>query len=342
MDVFTSAKKILIAKELKVEGIKKAYYGMNISKGREPIDQIDFLFLIKQMDIPVNVFIAGKYGVLNNGKKPVEYFIEKERYKKELYLKLFENFGIGGKVTLTDRLWSNPIYWESILEFKNLDGIIDKSSGAPLNSFDSSIFGIGQDCMNPYLEVMKEIGGIPASSIYTLFEVAEARTLQKTEGIDCKMGPESEERYDQYIKTFMSIIQLYQPLDIKSSEIDVKQVIPYMERLEENRIFFEDSKEEVLNKISKMAQRAEKTSLFWKSKNGWLLNPFCRMVIYAFESAEIRKNLPILLRGRPIYSSSEAIEFIYKSGASGLINIASPIAEAIWNYIILPIKSWEK
>ncbi|MFA5050452.1 MAG: hypothetical protein WC501_05585 [Candidatus Micrarchaeia archaeon] len=324
-----------------IDGITKLYYGMNISNGREPIDQIDFLLLVKKLKLPVEIFIAGKYGVLNNGKKPVEFFLEKESIKRELYKRLMEIMKIDGKVIVTDELWSNPVYWKSILELKDLEGVIDQKNGTPFNYFDSEKLGIAKNAMDEFLEVQCKMGGIPANSLYTLFEVAEARTLQKTDDVDCKIGPESEERYDKFIEKFMSIMQLYQPLDIKSNEKEPRPVMPYMERLQESRIFFEDTKEEVLVKISKMAQRAEKTNPFWECAKMRVPNPFCRMVIYAFEAAENNQNLPILLRGKPVYSSMEAIEFIEKSGANGLINIASPIAEAIWNYIILPVGRWK-
>jgi len=309
---------------------------MNISRGREPLDQLDFIFLAKKLDLPIVVFVAGKYGILNGADpKPL---ISRERQKEKLLKRLFEVFEIDGKVLDTDSLWSAPSYWNAVLKLSETEEIIEKSSGTSLSCISAEQLGLPAESSEVFSMVLSRLGTYPASSLYTLFEVAEAKYLNEEFGIDTKIGPESEERYDKFIKDFMNIVQLYQPLDLKSSSAKLKAVIPYMERRNEERFFFDDTKDELFDKLYKAAQRAEVQPCFWELDEREIPNPFMRALMTAIEAAAIQNCLPMRLLNKNVYSSDEAMDFIEKSGARSLRNIAASVGEAIWNYVIRPFR----
>lgn len=309
---------------------------MNISKGREPLDQLDFIFLMKKLDLPVAVFVAGKYGILNGADpKPL---VSGEQQKEKLLKRLFEVFEIDGQILDTDSLWSAPSYWNAVLKLSETEGIIEKSSGPPLSCLSAERLGLPAESSRVFSRVLSKLGTYPASSLYTLFEVAEAKYLKREFGIDTKIGPESEERYDRFIGDFMNIVQLYQPLDLRSSNAKPKVVIPYMERRNEERIFFDDTKDKLFDKLYKAAQRAEMQPCFWELDERKLPNPFMRTLMTAIEAAAIQNCLPMRLLNKNIYSSDEAMDFVEKSGARSLRNIAASVGEAIWNYVIRPFR----
>lgn len=329
--------KFLSNARFKGELVERPYYGMNISRRREPLDQFDFLFMAKRLRLPLIILVAGKYGLLNGCAAP-DYLAQKELKKKEVLERMLELTCIEGKVILTDELWRNSIYWDGAIQLLGENPrIIDNRSGPKLSSLDktslSAIFPTESTA-----SLLRVFGEFPASGLYTLFEVAEALYLQRMLSIDCKIGPESEERYDGFISEFMSIIQLCQPLDLKSVPTSIRPLIPYMENRDEDRVFICDSKSEVLDKVYKTAQRTEKTPLYWETKSGSFQNPFVRLVLLALEGAENCECLPLSLRGRKVYSSYEAISYIEKSGSTGFTAIAPSIAEALWNYLIRPMK----
>ena len=261
---FTSAKRAFVSNiRSKNETITNPYYGMNISAGREPLDQLDFIFLAKKLGIPITVLVAGKYGILN-GKDPA-VLLRKEQEKEELLKRIFQFLGVDGRVLITDAVWGNPVYWKSVLELCKIDGIIEVSIGPTIGEIPRERFAVPSPALGDFESVMQQLGMLSASGLYTLLEVTEALCLQRILGIDTKFGPESEERYDKFIESFMAILQFYQPLDLKSTVASANSVIPYMERRDESRIFLSDNKTELITKVCATAQRAIKTPIFWKS-----------------------------------------------------------------------------
>ena len=336
---FTLAKQTFVSNvRLKTESIAKPYYGMNVSKAGEPLDQLDFLLLAKKLMVPVIIFVAGRYRILNDTNVSLNEIDEKEMKKIELIKRIMEIFRVNGNVLPTNTLWDNPLYWEVAAELAKTPQIIDKSAGIKFADIPKERFGISQEAIAKFDIVKTSIGNYPGSALYTLLEVAEASCLQRALKVDCKIGPESEERYDKFIEKFMGIVQLYQPLDLRSTEESVKPVIPYMERLQEERVFLTDKKEDMLRKVYKTAQRANGSAPFWKLNQKPIPNPFTRLVILAIESAANSENLPIVLRSKSVYSSEEAVEYIEKSRATGLTDMTGTIGEAIWNYILKPVQ----
>ncbi|MDD5022683.1 MAG: hypothetical protein PHU63_00775 [Candidatus ainarchaeum sp.] len=319
------------------EGIQRPYYGMNISRGREPLDQLDFLFLAKKLGVPITIFIAGQYGILNGGKTDPLELAEKENAKRRLLEAVLKVFGVEGTVLTTPDLWLRKEYWEAVLDLFSIEGIIEKGGVYSFSKAVEKNPSVFPNCQE-FVNALELIGNFPASGLYTLLEVAEARFLQREYGIDCKFGPVSEERYDRFIEQFMGIVQLYQPLDLRASVSSPKIDIPYMERLQEERIFFGDSKQELMEKLGKAAQRATKTKVFWETEAGTAVNPFVRYLIYAIEAADLSDNLPVRIRNRNVRSSEAAVETLEKSEGIGLSEIVGSVGEAIWNYIIKPIE----
>jgi len=171
------------------EGLRKPYYGMNISRGKEPLDQLDMFFLAKKLGVPLTVFVAGQYGLLNGKVKPEE-ITAKEAEKKKLLEAAFRVFGVEVTILLTSDLWTKESYWETVAELSGTKDILEKGASV---SFSEAVARYPEAFpQNSGLgKALASIGSLPAAGTYTLLEVAEARFLQKELGIDTKLGPES-------------------------------------------------------------------------------------------------------------------------------------------------------
>jgi hypothetical protein len=374
---FASAKRTLIANaklsgDGLIEKICRPYYGLNISQGREPIDQLDMVFLAKKLGVFPIIYVAGMYGLLN-GNVNGNALMRKEEEKMRVIRAMFDAFGVFNlvgeecKIFRTADLWGlkgakeelvAELYWAAVGELMQIPGIIEPGRGPKFGEILSNIsnteygFVVGSYNRIGMLSssgiAFSELCNMRADGLYTLFEVAEALTLKRYRGVDCKWGPESENRYDRFIGEFMSIMQFYQPLSLNSVPASTLPVIPYMERKGEERIFLDDGKKELIDKLYKTAQRANKTDAFWEYSMksgggngdiaGKVPNPFVRAVIYAVEAAECMGCLPIRLRGKSVYSSEEALKMLELSGASGTVEMVGAVSEALWNYILRPIQ----
>jgi hypothetical protein len=339
-----------------VKGIwDKTYYGMNISRYKEPLDQMDVLLLqarfaragIDNIFIP---FIAGRYGQLNG--RSIEGIIEAEEKKAKLMKYAMEAFRSGGLSAIrtencetspffyaltTNALWGIPEYWDAVMEMKDIEGIIDKSRNGlsflkVYETFESKLRERIPD------EVVKALGDTDAPSLYRLFEVAEAKALKERFFVSTKIGPASEEEYDIFINQFMGIIQLNQPLDFKSRPGRLKPLIPYIGKEDENRIFLEDSKREIGIKLRKLAQRASGKPIYFDG----FINPFVRMCVLAVEAAESERSGPVMMDSRPVSCGADMIDFFEKSGSDRFLKYSSLVTECLWAYLISPIFKAEK
>lgn len=161
---FTPGKNLFVARRTGLEP-ENPYYGMNISRGKEPLDQMDFLFFARRNGLPVTIFVAGKYGLLNRKGEPAEFLIGKERTKAELYRKLFALFGISGKVLATDDLWSSSKYWDGVADLAATKGIITSGSGESLRALGAERLGIPVTARSSFERVLERVGDLPAQSL---------------------------------------------------------------------------------------------------------------------------------------------------------------------------------
>jgi hypothetical protein len=315
----------------------KVYYGMNVSRWKEPLDQFDVLLLISRLkraglDMQLSVFIAGRYGQLN-GRSAAE-LIEGEKKKVQLFQDAMLLFGLqpadkDTSVYSTDYLWSNKEYWKQVLCKKDILGIIDTTRRG--RSFREVIASFEKELQAKIPDALIEsLGDIDAPALYRLLEVSEASFF--TPG--AKIGPAFEQEYDCYIGQFMDIIQLRQPLDFKSRPGCLKPVTPYIGKQNEQRIFLEDSKEEIAMKVRKLAQRASGQPLFSEG----FLNPFVRTAILATEAAAMSDSAPVSFDTRRASDGATVLDFFEKAGTDRLQKYASVVVECLWAYLVLPMK----
>ena len=330
--------------------IAKFYYGISVSRWKEPLDQLDVLLLVSRLarvleDVGLTVFIAGRYAQLNG--RDGDALRVSELSKKELFLRAMDQLGIAGNanlirwwqftinaampVTTTDNLWYSPFYWEEVLRLKDLEGVVDfsrkgKSFREVVASFEPQLRARIPD------RLLDSIGDIDAPALYRLLEVAEASYMEQCAAA-IKVGPASEEEYDRYIKDFMGVIRLRQPLDFRSLPGRAKALTPYIGNEGEERIFLDDGKEALAIKVTKMAQRSAGQPVFFDG----FMNPFVRTAILAVEAAASADSAPLSFFSRRVNSGADVLDFFSKAGTGQLLRYAPVVSESLWGYLIRPL-----
>jgi len=313
------------------------YYGISTSRYSEPLDQLDVFLLLSRLrkmglEVELTVFVAGRYAQLNG--RPKGSLAEAEQ-QKTLMLEqskvIFDQLPV--KVFCTKDLWSSLGYWKEIDRLKGLDGIIDRSRvNGPLFCEVFESLDEAERLAIP-TDLLKSLGQKKAAGLYRLFEVAEAACLRDCALIEAKVGPAAEEQYDRYIKDFMDIVQLKQPLDFRSRPKCVKPITPYIGNEGEERVFLSDTKEELITKIRKLAQRASDQPLL----NGFM-NPFVRLSVLAVEAAAIAESVPVSFMNRQVSDGAAVLDKFETVGTRRLSALVPVVAECLWAYIIRPLQ----
>ncbi len=314
---------------------RSAYYGISASRYLEPLDQADAIMLCSRIrrcggDINLTIFVAGRYAQLN-GRDAEELIIAEDR-KLEALRALGEALRMPIRLIRTADLWQEPSYWEAVERLSCLSGIISERRGAPFSSVASNLEPEILAAMPPALA--ERLGPVDAPALYRLFEVAEASYLGNAAGIDCKIGPASEEEYDVFIRPFMRTIQLAQPLDFRSTESRPKPLTPYIGKEGEERIFISDCKEAAEAKLFKLAQRSEGMPLFF----GQYMNPFLRMSVLAVEAAALAESVPVRIAGARAYDGAGVAAAFGRAGMRSLAKVAPLISECLWAYLMRPVQ----
>ena len=316
-------------------GTSSAYYGISTSRFREPLDQLDVFLLVSRLrrmgaDIGLTVFIAGQFSMLN-GRPSGELLLAEER-KLESLRAAARAIGIEPSFLRTADLWSAPAYWEEVDRWKGASGIISERKGPLFSEIAPKLGPEAIAAMPP--ELMDALGRFDAPSLYRLFEVAEAAWMKRALQVGCKIGPASEQEYDAFIGGFMDILQLRQPLDFRSTASQPKPVTPYIGKEGEDRVFLEDSKRELGDKVMRLAQRAQGQPLYY----GDFLNPFARLSVLAVEAAASADSVPVRILGSAVTDGAGALNVLEKAGLGGTAKLAPVLAECLWAYLIRPIQ----
>ncbi len=311
------------------------YYGISASRASEPIDQFDVLLLVSRLrrsglGAGLTVFVAGRYAELNG--MPGPELVRQEERKLGFLRASSSALGIPMEILRTDDLWRDPAYWAAVSGLASVPGIIGARGGRPFSEVAPSLGEAVLSAMPAGLTA--RLGGFPAPSLYTLFEVAEAAYLMRERGIECKVGPASEEEYDRFICSFMGIMQLCQPIDFRSRQASPRPLTPYIGKAGETRITIDDGKAEMAAKICSLAQRCEGRPV----RYGGFMDPFARLAVLALESAAAADSVPVRLNGRPLYDGEGAVGMLERSGMSGLTRFAPLVAECIWAYLVRPVQ----
>lgn len=317
---------------------RSIYYGISASRFLEPLDQLDALLLISRLkrsglDMGLTVFVAGRYAVLNGRENGP--LIRAERAKIDIMRAASSVIdpSVGLTLLKTDDLWYSPLYWEQVGKLRSRPGIISSERKGKVFSTVAAGFEPGIiSAIGPGL--LDALSPLDAPSLYRLFEVAEAAYLGEQKGIESKIGPASEEEYDRFIGSFMGLVQLRQPLDLRSIGGKAKPITPYIGKEGEERIFLESDKDEIARKIMKAAQRQAGAPLFFDG----FMNPFLRLSVLAIEAAAAADSVPIRLNGSAVSDGAGVIESFSRSGTAGLSRIAPLISECLWAYMIRPIQ----
>lgn len=244
--------------------IGKIYYGVNISPYKEPIEQFDPLLLIRLYNnllqdytglrtgkadaVFLSVFIAGKYRALNlrPAQNPYSAYAQwelQENNKRELYLQVAKNLGIleYTQVLTTDDLWKDERYWALVVNFtKNKELAPNKRA---FNSVSVKFGDIPQKMLGGITQNQREaLANEDACNLYLYAELAEAVYLKNYYEADAKIGPATEEEYDKYLRSELSIIQLKNPLDISSTPANEISCCPYIGTKGQLRFWVSDAK----------------------------------------------------------------------------------------------------
>jgi hypothetical protein len=234
----------------------------------------------------------------------------------------------------TNDLWYSPEYWEEVDRMKGWEGIIDESR-------KGRSFCDVYDRFEPFLkraipeDLLRSLWDVQAPALYRLFEVAEAAYLMKKLAVQAKVGPESEEQYDVFIKRFMEVVQLSQPTDFRSRPGKPKPLTPYIGNQGEERIFLDDSKEQLMMKVKKLANRSNGQPI----RQECLLNPFVRLSVLAVEAAAIADSAPVMLGGAPLPDGESTLKMYERAGTERLMRIAPTVVECLWAYLVKPVQA---
>ena len=324
-----------LAERVDVSTICDIYYGINVSRSSEPLDQLDVFLLLSRLkklglDIGLTVFVAGRYGQLN-GQNSKE-LVAAENTKLAVLATASQVLSVDPSLLRTDDLWYSNKYWEEVRKLSDQKGIISDRKGIPFSDVIAS-FECELRSRIP-TEVIDSLGAMDAPSLYRLFEVAEASYLSKEFSVGIKVGPTSEEEYDVFIRPFMDIIQLRQPLDFRSSSERPRPLTPYIGKPGEERCFLTDTKKDLERKIFALAQRSSGQRLFYDK----YMNPFARLSALAVEAAAAADSVPVRFGGSVIADGAGALKVLDKAGTSNLTRIAPIVAECLWAYIVRPIQ----
>ncbi len=330
-------RKFALAERADMQETRMAYYGVSTSRFREPLDQLDAFLLASRLrrtgvDIGLTVFIAGQFSILN-GRPPGELLAAEDR-KLESLRAAARAVGVRAYFLRTRDLWTTSAYWEEVERWSGAPGIISGRKGPPFSEVAPKLEP-GVTAAMPR-GLLDELGRFDAPSLYRLFEVAEAAWMKRFFQAGCKIGPASEQEYDEFIGGFMGIVQLGQPLDLRSTASRPKPVTPYIGKEGEERIFLCDSKRELGDKVMKLAQRAQGQPLYY----GEYLNPFARLSVLSVEAAAAADSVPVRMLGSQVSDGAGVLDVLGKAGLGGAARLAPVLAECLWAYLVRPIQQW--
>jgi hypothetical protein len=366
--------KVVISADGWLDCWRGTYYGLNVSRAGEPVDQLDAILVMSRLQRETSangllIYCAGRYGELNGGL--ASELIQKDWTKLRWLMRCLPQFGVSptvrspnfmaprfitpmtfGPATATV-FWKSPVYWNEVLTFKDREGIIDSARLGRGKTFREVAAGFESEVLAAIpAELLESIGDISASALYRLFEVAEAASFKNTicpekeyrneylpirSGGFAKIGPVAEEEYDRFIGEFMDIVELRQPLDFRSSPDNAKPLVPYIGKEGEERIFLEDSKEELVRKVGKLSQRASRQPIIYPGNEGFM-NPFVRTAILAVEAAAAKGSIPVSFLNRRVSDGRALLEYFERAGTDKLERYASAVVECLWAYVLLPMQ----
>jgi len=366
---------MLQSTELYLEGIEQgmasdtiinSYYGFNVSRtDSEPIDQISAFIAAKRIQennyaVHRNsgnfvAFIAGVFEVLNQPRDQVPHFMDingkKDRKKSSLFRRICTEYDLNSEIVLTRDLWSTSSYWNEFQQMFEDNWFTHESLENDTKHFISKskidnsvrIKDLKEGGVILYLpdDLMDMIGEWPGALIYTPAEISEAAYFANTSAINLKLGPATERIYDRYIARFMDIAHLKQSVDLRSDMFYPQTVTPYSTKNPrqseepEARIFFDDSEDDVKQKINEFTPT---TNYLWTMENtaGVILNPIVEKAIYSVESARALGLRVPLIGGNRLRDGHSVIDFARNPNNLSLLREALP--ELVYNFLIGPFK----
>lgn len=349
-----------IEQRISDEIIINPYYGFNVSMTeKEPVDQISAFIAAKRIQEynysnfrdkgKFVAFIAGIFEVLHQPRDTIEDYLrindEKDKSKSQLFKKICETYDLNSQLVLTRDLWLEPAYWHHFqklfsdnsfnydLLLKDALKFVTQSTidnAALVKDLNNRVFSLPES-------VRKDIDNWSTSLIYTPVEISEAAYFS-SKGINLKIGPARERTYDKYVQSFMDILHLKQSVDMNSGVFSPKIVSPYREhksradRMPEARIFFDDSLEDVKEKVSATPD----THYVYTMDDiaGVVMNPVVEKAVYAVESARsMGLKAPSIDRAM-FYSGLDVSEFAKTRRGFDILKDALP--ELLYQYVIEP------
>jgi len=237
------------------------YYGVNISVYKEPLEQFDPLLLARSYNqmlaalapadkkperVKLTIFVAGKYRLLNikPDRDPFALcaqWMSQERQKEQIFKKAAAGLGMeeDARVLKTDDLWGDGRYWEM------LASLIERREQMPNTREFKRVSVKFGDLPKALLGAIgdkerQQMANECACEVYLYAELAEAQFLRQIEGVSVKIGPQSEEEYDRYLRPELTIVQLKMPLGLDSRPGEEKLLNPYIGQKEQVRIWDKD------------------------------------------------------------------------------------------------------
>lgn len=322
-------------------------YGAMVSHYREPVDQIAAFLIAKEIQnhAPKSHFFpytSIRFSLLNRRKKESLRLstnrLKRAAIQKQLFhLAVMRHFNIKGLVLFSDGFWEDPAHWkiaEKLLE--RYPEIIPASS-----PFNGSFYKFSEVSKSYKLAIpsslMEKVGSIEAPKLYPLLEATHLKYLAVRYKVNAKLGPESESKFDEFMKNSTSILHFRQPVDLPTAKTSSKTVIPYIGKRTQTRIFFGlDTEATIASKLRVAEQSWEKGILpdNEMSRDGCNpVHPIVQYAIYAVETARLRTGSPVKLGGRQASDGLEVLELAQKKDKQW----APDVAKALWENLLRPI-----
>lgn len=343
--------------------VVNTYYGFNVTKtDREPIDQVHAFLSAKRIQehnlkhygqtgqfFP---FVAGVFEVLNaKDERGIQRILKinvvKDARKKQIFEKLMREYGINGKVYLTQDLWKASRYWAI---FKTLFESGQFTKGQLIRDtmkfYDteeqlmsvSKVSDIPSEIITLPADLLNLIGDWPAAIIYTPAEVAEAIFFSQEEHVNLKIGHVEERVYDKYLMSIMDVVHLRQPVDMLSRRGNPMKVTPYIakhRRKKKIRIFFDDTVDSIRGRIANV--EIEDYIYAIDATLGEVLNPFVEKVVFAVEAARCLRATPLKVGGVRLSTGRDVVASLHRGDVT-VKQLASQMPDLVSKFVIAPVR----
>lgn len=314
----------------------------------EPLDQLGSMVVagqLQEFDREVHgstegfvPFVASGFGALNQESRRdaidyLEQSVGEGEEKADFLESLGEGLGVDiAEILTTEDVFRDQRFWEIFSETVQEEYPSFVSLKRDAETVMSEDYISGKVSATEGLEAIEEHYGVDVPQeaieaaeqfeletgeqmkgphIYIPAEIAVSKYLEEEYDVNHKLGPATEKVYDKKIAGFHDTTRMKQPVKTHSQEGSPATANPYIAwDPTANRIFADDSREEVEEKIHQAPTRyiaAEKHP--HNGNEGEVLNPVVEKGLYAVEGLRMTGHT-VEVNGRELESGEDLLDYV--------------------------------